>query len=367
MGKRGLALAVALGIAATISTGTALADPVDKGDRIDRKVVQEGLDELARTGAQGVQLRVVDGRRSFTARSGTARIDSSQPVPTDGRFRIGSITKTFVSTVVLQLVGEGRVALDAPVSRYLPGLLPDGDVITVRNLLQHTSGLYNYTNDIPQDPAEFEKIRYDHRDPRELVALSAAHPLDFRPGTSWAYSNTNYAVAGLLVEKVTGRPYGDAVRRRVLAPLGLRDTSLPGDRVDVPGPHAHGYYEVAGVPVDITRLNPSAAYAAGEIISTTADLDRFFDALLDGRLLKPAEQKELTHTLPSTRGYGLGIYSTDLSCGVTVWGHDGGIPGYLSAALSTRDTSTRLEISLTSAPREGTLGGYQKVLTEVFC
>ncbi|GAA1303343.1 serine hydrolase domain-containing protein [Saccharothrix xinjiangensis] len=361
--KRGIALAAAMGLAVVGASGTAVAAP--GGHRIDREVVQGALDEMAATGAQGVQLRVVDGRHEFTARAGTARVGSPRPVPTDGRFRIGSITKTFVSTVVLQLVGEGRVELDAPVSRYLPGLLPDGDRITVRHVLQHTSGLYNYTDGLPLDPSEFESIRYKTWTPAELVALSTAKPLNFEPGADWSYSNTNYVVAGLLIEEVTGKPYGRSVEQRVLRPLGLRDTSVPGTRVEVPGPHAHGYVRAHGQVVDITELNPSVAWAAGEMISTTADLERFIDALLDGRLLRPAQQRELLTTVEE--GYGLGIESTELPCGVTAWGHGGGIPGYSSTLLSTPDTKTRLAASVTSTPDGGPVNGAMELLTEAFC
>ncbi|MGW4110260.1 serine hydrolase domain-containing protein [Actinosynnema sp. NPDC004786] len=368
MGKRGIALAAAVGLAVVGVAGPAVAEPsADRGGRIDRQVVQRALDEMARTGAQGVQVRVVDGRQEFTARSGTARVDSPRPVPTDGRFRVGSITKTFVSTVVLQLVGEGRVELDAPVGRYLPGLLPDGDRITVRHVLQHTSGLFNYTAALPLDPDGFVTIRDKTWTPAELVALSTARPLDFEPGTSWNYSNTNYVVAGMLVEKVTGRPYGVAVEQRILRPLGLRGTSVPGTRSEIPGPHAHGYVRAGGQVVDITEINPSVAYAAGEMISTTADLDRFVDALLDGRLLRPAQQAELTTMPPITPGYGLGIEDTDLPCGVKVRGHGGGIPGYSSLMISTLDTKTRLTASVTSAPDPGAVAGLEELLNEVFC
>ncbi|XVV02847.1 serine hydrolase domain-containing protein [Actinosynnema sp. CA-248983] len=366
MRKRGIALAAVVGMAALGIGGTAVAEPVEASGRIDRQVVQAALDKLTTEGGvAGAQVRITDGRRQFTARSGVAEIGKDKPVPLDGRFRIGSITKTFVSTVVLQLVGEGRVALDEPVGTYLPGLVPDG--ITVRHLLQHTSGLHNYTDSLPLDPAGFETIRFKHWEPRELVAIATAKPLDFPPGTSWSYSNTNYVVAGLLIEKITGCPYADAVEKRILRPLGLRSTSVPGDRVGIPGPHAHGYYQVDGKDVDVTRLNPSVAYAAGEMISTTADLDRFIDALLDGRVLAPAQLAELTKTTAISTGYGLGLDVSELPCGVTVWGHGGGIPGYSSFLGSTRDTKTRLAGSFTSSPAGGNGAGAQELLKEVFC
>jgi len=360
-------VAAVVGLTALTAGGTAVADTAATTSGIDRGAVQRGLDKMARTGALGAQVRVTDGRRDLVARSGVAELGRDKPVPLDGRFRIGSITKVFVSTVVLQLVGEGKVELDAPVERYLPGLLPDGDKITVRMLLQHTSGLYNYTNGLPLDPAGFETIRYKHWEPGELVAISTAKPLDFVPGTSWNYSNTNYVVAGMLVEKVTGRPYERAVEKRVLQPLGLRDTVVPGDRASIPGPHAHGYYKVGDRPVDITELNPSVAWAAGEMISTTADLDRFIDALLDGKLLKQAQLAEMTKPLPFSNGYGLGIERSTLECGVEIWGHGGGIPGYSSLMLSTRDTGKRLEASVTSAPEPAAVEGVDEVLNAAFC
>lgn len=364
--QRGIALVTAAGLAALAIGGTAVAQTAT--GRIDRQAVQRAADTITGQGALGVQVRVVDGRDRFTARAGVAEWGGTAPVPVDGRFRAGSITKTFVSTVVLQLAGEGRVGLDDPVGDHLPGLLPDGDRITVRHLLQHTSGLYNYTAALPLDPAGFETIRYKQWQPRELVALAAARPLEFPPGTAWAYSNTNYVVAGLLVEKLTGRPYGDAVRDRIFRPLGLRGSTIPAGRTEINGPHAHGYYRVAGEVVDVTRLNPSVADAAGELVTTTADLDRFLTALLSGRLLRPAQQAELLKAPPFTKGYGLGIETTELPCGVKVHGHGGGIPGYSSFMGATGDGKTRLTASFTHSPDAGDGGdGLERLLTAAFC
>ncbi|HEX6347047.1 serine hydrolase domain-containing protein [Umezawaea sp.] len=366
MGKRIGVLGVVVGLAALTVGGTAVAD-TDTTGRIDRDVVQRAIDKVVRNGALGAQVRISDGRRGFTARAGVAEWGGDRPVPTDGRYRVGSITKVFVSTVVLQLVGEGRVDLDAPVSRYLPGLLPDGDRITVRMLLQHTSGLYNYTSELPLDPAGFEEIRYRHWEPEELVALSTAKPLDFPPGTAWNYSNTNYVVAGLLVERVTGKPYARAVERRVLQPLRLRDTSVPGDRTGIPGPHAHGYYRVGEQVVDVTGINPSVAWAAGEMISTTADLDRFVAAVAKGELLKPAQAAEMKKLTDVSPGYGLGLEHQELPCGAEVIGHGGGIPAFSSLMLSSEDGRVRLDASFTSAPDGGSGDGVEELINEVFC
>ncbi|GAA2685003.1 MULTISPECIES: serine hydrolase [Actinosynnema] len=377
--KRGTALVAAASLALVGIAGTATAAPSPEGTavgetaaggRIDRAVVQKALDDMVALGAQGVQVRLTDGRQQLTARAGTAERGSARPVPLNGRYRVGSITKTFVSVVVLQLVGEGRIGLDEPISRHLPGLLPDGDRITVRMLLQHTSGLYDYTNDLFADIADFERLRWRTWQPAELVALSTAKPLDFEPGSRWSYSNTNYVVLGELIARTTGRPYGEAVERRVLKPLGLRDTSVPGTRVDIPGPHAHGYQRYTPEEfADATRLNPSMAHAAGEIISTTADTDRFVDALLDGRLLKPAQQAEMLRTTELSPNYGLGIERMDVPCGKVASGHSGGIPGYSSLMISTDDTRQRLELSVTTGPDlQGQPNeALHALFTELFC
>ncbi|MCG8925749.1 serine hydrolase [Lentzea sp. CC55] len=363
MGIRLVATVTATSLLALTTAGVASADTTGT----DREVVQQALDQIAQGGgALGVQARVTNGRQHFTARAGKAELGSDKPVPLDGRFRVGSITKTFVSTVLLQLAGEGRVDLDAPVVRYLPGLV-DGR-ITVRQVLQHTSGLYNYTEALPLSPDEFEKIRYKHWSPQELLAIATAKPLDFEPGTKWNYSNTNYVVAGLLVEELTGKPYEKAVEQRIIKPLRLGDTEVPGDRPTIKGPHAHGYWTANGKPSDITRINPSVAWAAGEMISTTRDLDTFIVALSSGKLLKPAQQQEIAKTTEVSPNYGLGLAVQTAPCGTKVWGHGGGIPGYSTELLSTPDTKKRLELSATSTPTPGDPGdALGKILNEVFC
>ncbi|MDX3656701.1 serine hydrolase [Streptomyces sp. ID05-26A] len=352
-------LVATLTAAALIATsGVASAAPDGRGG------VQEIIDELTRSGgAVGIQARI-NGRD--TVRSGVAELGTRKPVPHGGTFRIGSVTKPFVSTVVLQLAGEGRLDLDAPVVRYLPGLV---DVrITVRQLLQHTSGLYDYAQALPLDPAGFPSIRFRSWTQQELVSISTSRPLGFTPGTAQSYSNTGYVVLGLLIEKLTGRPYQEAVERRILKPLQLRDTMLPRTTVDVPGRHAHGYYPGAdGKPVDVTRLNPSWGGAAGEMISTTRDLDTFLAALLAGKLLKPVQQEELLRTTEVSPGYGLGVAVAKLPCGTTVYGHDSSIHGYASLMLGT-PTGTRFELSATEdGSGIGPGEGYRKLLDVVFC
>lgn len=269
-------------------------------------------------------------------------------------YRVGSITKTFISTVLLQLEAEGRLSLDDKVEKWLPGVVRghghDGRRITVRRLLNHTSGIFDYTADGDFVRTYFLKDgflvhRYDTKTPEQLVAIAMAHQPLFAPGTSWRYSNTNYVLAGMVIGKVTGHSYASEIRHRVIAPLGLRATSVPGTGVTLPRPSSRAYSKLAetttGPTYDVTELNPSLASSAGEMISDSADLNRFYTALLGGRLLPPRQLKEMKTTvradgIPGAR-YGLGLIDRKLSCGVHVWGHDGGIHGSTSSAVTTAD------------------------------
>ncbi|MEV1086070.1 serine hydrolase domain-containing protein [Streptomyces sp. NPDC050211] len=324
------------------------------------QAVQGAADRLVAAGAAGVQFRVARGKESFVVTSGIAELGTDRPVPADGRFRISCITKPFVAVVVLQLVAEGKVDLDRSVESYLPGLLPYGEKITIRNLLQHTSGLYNYMDSFQKPGERFLRDRYKHYEPKDLIAIAAAKPLEFEPGTKFAYCNTNYFIIGLLINKVTSRSYREEITERVLEPLQLRETVLPGDDPNIPGPHARGYMQIDGEPVDVTLMNPSEAGCAGEIISTTADLDRFFTALFGGKLLKEPEFTEMTTPLPPEMienlpmgiGYGLGIMKLENDDDLDLWGHGAGIPGYATFAATTRDLDARVQLSFTIGDKD---------------
>ncbi|WP_412542853.1 serine hydrolase domain-containing protein [Longispora sp. K20-0274] len=328
--------------------------------------LQPALDAVVAAGAPGAVLEYRENGRVERDVSGVAELGRDRPVPRDGRFRVGSVTKTFTSTVALQLVGEGRLRLDDTVERWLPGRVPNGGGITVRQLLNHTSGIFNYTDVLFTTPEALLADRYKRWTPDQLVDLAVAQPPNFPPGTSWAYSNTNYVLAGMIIEKVTGRSWGSEVQRRIIGPVGLHDTSVPGNLPFVTGPHAHGYIEVDGQAVDITTWNPSAAYAAGEVISTTEDLNRFYAAVLTGRLLKPAQLAEMKTTVPGGLTYGLGIYQQPLPCGITLWGHTGGIPGYSTYSFQTEDGSKRLTLSET-VYKGDTSGAVINLFVTAFC
>ncbi|MFI6689836.1 serine hydrolase domain-containing protein [Streptomyces sp. NPDC050485] len=296
-------------------------------------------------GGPGALIALQRGPGGAVLTSGVADVKSHAPMRRDSRFRIGSMTKPFVATVVLQLVGEGRVVLDAPVERYLPGVVRghgnDGRRITIRQLLQHTSGIPDYLDYLKPEVVLNDPLA--HYDSRDLVKLALAHPPAFESGTNWAYSNTGYLLAGMLIERVTGHPYGDEIRRRVIKPLGLRQTSVPVDGSEIRGPHPRGYARPGkDAPLkDITALNPTLAGPSGSMISSGADFNRFLDALLRGKLLAPTQLHEMMRTRPTGNpdggAYGLGLESHPLPCGDLAWGHDGGIPGYQSTGAATAD------------------------------
>lgn len=257
--------------------------------------------------------------------TGTRYAQAGQGIALTDHFRAGSLTKSFIATVVLQLAAEGQLSLSDTVERYLPGLVRgagnDGRALTLRSLLTHTSGLYDFTAEtggtVPVTPLQ-------------AVRIALTHPPAERG--SYSYSNTNYVLLGLVVEQVTGRSYAAEAERRIIAPLGLTGTSFPGSRTSLPFPHGRAY---ATDGTDVTELDPRVAGAAGELVTTLTDLDRFYSALLAGRLLPPHWLREMLDTRAAHGAYGMGLFPVKLPCGTVVWGHNGRISGsYVRSAAA---------------------------------
>src|SRR3954452_997445 len=334
------ALAVATLVAAT-PAATASAAP----HRLDRAELQHALDAVAGSGAPGAIALVRDGRRSLRLVSGYENLATRRPMRPRDRFRVGSVTKSFVATVVLQLAGEGRLALDDTVERWLPGLVPGGAGITIRQLLNHTSGLRDYADD-----AFVRGMLADRRSvwaPRDLIALGTRHAPLFPPGARVAYSSTGYIALGLIVEATTGRPLAAELRRRIIAPLHLRATSLDA-KPPIAGHHAHGYtrYHGGRRPLDISDIGQSFAWAAGALVSTTDDLARFYRALLDGRLLRRDMLATMRTTVPADeQRWGLGLIQTPHRCGPS-WGHGGETLGYETNADSGPDGTRQAIVAI---------------------
>lgn len=313
-------------------------------------------------GVSGVQARVIapDGRQSV-ATSGVADVNTGRPVRSDGYFRMASTSKTLVATVVLQLVAEGRLSLDDTVERRLPGVVRgngnDGSRITIRQLLQHTSGIHD---DLPgyTTPQEYYQQRYDVHEPEQLVARAMAHAPDFPPGEAWSYSNTGYVLLGMIIQKSTGQPVHQEIEERILRPLGLDRTRWMGTSPTLPRPHARAYqYFGPGSRVDVTDQIP-VDYESLSWVTTTRDENRFFRALLAGRLLPTRQLAEMKQTVPVSAEvqqlwpggrYGLGLVERPLSCGGTYWSHEGGDGGYITLNGVTDDGRRSAVVSMSEA------------------
>ncbi|MCX4661623.1 serine hydrolase domain-containing protein [Streptomyces uncialis] len=347
---------MALGAAlALLGAGTLPAASTAAVDDQSGRVLRHDVDAIRSAGVTGVQAEVRTPRGRWSARSGVADLGTGRPVPRCGYFRMGSNTKTFVATVVLQLAGQRRLSLDDTVARWLPGVVwgngNDGDRITLRQLLQQTSGLYDYTIDLPVlNSAEgYRRHWNDDIPPERLVAMAMRH----KPGDrSWSYSNTNYVLLGMIIKKVTGRDWSTEVTDRILRPLHLTHTFAPQQWAYLPHPHARGYeqFTEGGPLIDTTRLSYSWAGPAGELITTTDDLTRFWQGLMSGRLLRPAQLAQMRTTVDTRLGgrYGLGIARIPLPCGGWYWTHPGSVPGYATRAGVTGDGRRAVVLSLSS-------------------
>ena len=328
-----LAAAIALGAAG----GTASAAP-SKDETTHLKSRAQGLVDA---GYPAALAAVSDAKgESAGVAVGKGNLETGQAPPMDGEVRIGSNTKTFVAVVVMQMVQEGKVGLDEPIETYLPGLIKgegiDGSKITVRQLLQHTSGLPEYTDTTPGRSDIFQ-IKDHYIPPRDLLDTALGKPAAFEPGTQWAYTNTNYVVLGMLVERVSQRPVGEQIDQRIIKKLGLSHTYFPapGDR-SIKGTHPQGYHLSAeGKLEDITEMDPAWAWAAGAMVSTPSELNTFFQAVFDGRLLTQSSIDEMRNGAVDASSrlgpgtvYGLGLIGRSLTCGGTSWGHGGTIHGY---------------------------------------
>ena len=337
---------VAVGLATAGSSAYAFAAGAGSGQEVSGQAVssqppaglQQAADQLVADGVPGVIITSRQGLHVSNVVAGVADKATGQPMQPQDKVRIASITKTFVATVVLQLAAEGRLSLNDSVQKWLPGVITGHGYhpaqITIRQLLQQTSGIQDYTS-APGFLTEANLAKTWQ--PQQLVdiALRLGPPVH-----GWLYSDTNYILLGMIIQKVTGRSPGTEISRRILVPLGLHDTSFPLTSKQIPAPYAHGYYG----SLDVTNLvSPSIAWTAGAMISTVDDVARFYRALLDGRLLPPAQQRELLAAIPVNdtgelfaEHYGLGIYSVQLACG-TAWGHDGGIIGFKTFAYTSPD------------------------------
>ncbi|MPY36077.1 beta-lactamase family protein [Streptomyces adustus] len=278
---------------------------------------------------------------------------------------------------MLQLVGEGRMSLEDTVEQRLAGVVSgngnDGSRITVRQLLQHTSGIADVGPQIAAlTSAEgYRAERFRTYTPEDLVRLAMQHPPQFPPGTGWSYSNTNYVLAAMIIHKVTGRSWAQEVNDRIIRPLDLRGTSTPGVFPSIPGSHAESYAAFGtDTGIDVAELNSSMAVGSGSVISTAHDLNRFYAVLLGGRLLAPAQLDEMTTTRPAPeRGvrHGLGLAAIPLPCGGSYFGHRGELLGYVTWGGATRDGTRTAVVYVTSDGGQGTQQAMLTLMGQELC
>ncbi|NWF27266.1 beta-lactamase family protein [Streptomyces sp. PKU-EA00015] len=283
------------------------------------------------------------GKGSYVRTFGVADKATGAPMEPNLYMRIGSETKTFTVTALLELVDEGKVGLDDPIDKYIKGV-PNGDKITLRNLANMRSGLFNYSMD-----EDFVKaLESDPKKPftpQQLLDYAFKHPVQFQPGEEFEYSNTNLILVGLVVEKAGGMPLNEFVDQRVVKPAGLRHTVFPTG-AEFPSPHAHGYTNqtASGKIEDTVDWNPSWAWAAGAMVSDLRDLRRWARTLATGTLLSRETQEQRLKTEPTEipgAGYGLGIFD------IQGWiGHNGSLPGYESLTIYFPESQATLVVLL---------------------
>ena len=317
--RRAAAITAALAVFAAALALAAVRD--DDVGQYGPASVSARLNDVVAAGVPGVLVRVVDRGRTIHLAQGVANRETGAELRASDRFRVGSITKTFVAAIVLQLAAERRVDLDSPVDSWLPGLVDKR--ITVRQLLSHRSGLADYVDDA--------RIVSGHAaSNRGLAEAALGRPPVAAPGERYAYSSTNYLVLGLLVERITGNDLEHELRTRIFRPLGLRSTAFEPAVVRL---RVHGYRPaihdgiVSGEPEDTAGESAAWLWSAGAVVSDAADLARFFDGLLAGRVVP----KPLLAEMIPAQGYGLGLAAFTTPCGTAV-GHSGNVSGYVSVA-----------------------------------
>ena len=333
-----LALLIGLAIVAVIARANKSFSP-----QIRRQLEQAVDDTIKKYTTPGAIVGVWQGnRKAWIYATGLSDIKTKRKMEPDDKFRIASNTKTFIAVVVLQLVDEKKLNLEDRLDKFIPEI-PHSDKITIRRLLNHTSGIYDFVND-----EDFQKV-YRNKPlkkwtPQEEIDIILTHKPEFKPGEKWSYSNSNYTLLGVIIEKVTGSKVETEVAKRIIEPLGLSNTSFPVSPA-MPGKYTHGYIDnEKGVLKDATLRDPSCAWTSGAIISDLYDLKRWVEAAARGELLSAAMKREHLRWVPTgIEGfeYGLGILNVH-----GFIGHNGKILGYKSFMLHSPEKGTTIIILL---------------------
>ena len=348
-------------IAALAVAGVLLAG----GPAPTERELQRAADRLIATSDIPAVITLVeqDGKRTIVA-SGHAEIGGKKARP-DDRFWVGSITKSFVATVVVQLVAEHKLALEDRVSTLLPGRIREGRRIRLRNLLNHTSGIPNYMELEPWRSAVARNPRAVIS-PRRLVSSAASLPLEFSPGSQASYSNTNYLVLAEILQRVTGRSLATLLRQRIFEPLGLEATAYASGHRSLDDGQLHGYDVSGAPPTDVSLHGLGGPWADGAIVSNAHDLAVFFVALLRGKLVPPRLVAQMVRIVPGSHGEGMGVYKLPSPCGRWFYGHTGGTPGYVTFAAGSRDGRRFFVVDWTGVSPDA-IRSMDKYLDDLIC
>jgi D-alanyl-D-alanine carboxypeptidase len=317
---------------------TPLAHPLDAAAIADIEAKAEGL---VAAGVQGVSVAVISGDQTVLIARGVANRETSEPMTPAHRFRVASIAKSIVASLILQLVEEGELALSDTVEDWLPGMLPENSDSSIENLLRLQSGIFSYDEDERHmAPYLAGDLDYTYQ-PEQLIALAAEHPAMFRPGERFYYSNTNYALLALIVQKIVGRPLADVARERIFEPVGMSSSSMPITSA-LDSPYSHGYMLGLGPePVDATGISASSVFGNGNLVATPLDTAMFYRALTRGEVVSETQlpaMLRLDPKVPDTH-YAMGLWHSfeDFTpCGAFI-GHDGANPGYDGTSFSKVD------------------------------
>ncbi|MFD7449279.1 serine hydrolase domain-containing protein [Kitasatospora sp. NPDC059827] len=383
---RPLAVAAAAAVLAATGAVPALAAGQD-GPALpapDTAGVQSALQATTAAGAPGAFAVISDHGDDDRTRSltvGKADLDGT-PMNSSWRFRVGSNSKMFTAVLVMQLAQEGRIDLDKPLRDYLPaGTLPDGWAMTGRQVMEHRAGIYDHTNDLLEQAGEettaaFEaRIRSTVYTPAQMVAMSVKHGQQYTPGSRYSYSNTDFVLMGMAVENLTGRPYADVLRERIIEPLGLTQTSFVVPDQKIAGDHVTGYLtndDRTKPLLDSTEQNGSWVWAAGAVISTASDLDRFLGALMaggDGGLVSDDSLRQMEAAIPTPTAkisYGLGLRRISLTCG-DVYGHGGIVQGFQTQSFATPDGRRSVVVFANASNNGSVTQGLMNALEPAFC
>jgi len=351
---------VVLALTLTAVPGAALAAP-HTADALDTELLESKLDAFADLADHSVLVEVRSGDETWSEAAGPRSLDEDARDAQPGdRVRIGSASKSMVAVILLQLQGEGAVDLDDPIGDYLPGLLPYEEDPTIREILQHRSGVPDFLPRLYPSLAEgsLDDVRdgyRNHYEPEELVAIGTQGPLLFDPGEGWSYSNTGYMALGLLIEELTGNGYGHELTERIIEPAGLERTYFPrGDTSGIRGPHSVPYV-TTGEPedpyFDATELSNSQLWAPGGVMSTVGDVNDFYEAVTDGTLLTADQLAEATEYVDTGRSYqyGLGLEARKLGCpddpNEVFLGHTGDGLGHQTYSFHSYDGERQITLS----------------------